>query len=164
MGQFRGIKTTGEVKIVKVLEVKIKKMHPDAVIPSYAKPGDAGMDLTAISVEQDVHGNVVYDTGLAFEIPEGYVGLLFPRSSNTKMDLVLGNSVGVVDSGFRGNVTLKYKSTITEGGCYGIRNIYKPGDRVGQIIILPYPIIQFTEVEELTPSERGSGGYGSTGA
>ena len=66
------------------MEVKIKKLHKDAVIPKYAKPGDAGMDLTATSMEYDEDGNWVYGTGLAFEIPEGYVGMLFPRSSNAK--------------------------------------------------------------------------------
>lgn len=142
------------------MEVKIKKMHPDALIPQYAKKGDAGLDLTAISVERDEHGNIVYNTGLAFEIPYGYVGLLFPRSSNTKKDLILGNSVGVIDSGFRGSVTLKFKSTI---GCNEIGNIYKPGERVAQMIILPFPKIEFIEVDYLSESERGAGGYGSTG-
>mgnify|MGYP006379072781 FL=1 len=91
------------------MQVKIKKLHDDAVIPSYAKHGDAGMDLTAISKQYDDHGNVCYGTGLAFEIPKGFVGLLFPRSSNTKKDLVLGNSVGVLDSGYRGEVVFKFK-------------------------------------------------------
>lgn len=80
------------------LVVKVKKLHPDSVISQYAKPGDAGLDLTAVSKSVDEFGNTVYDTGLAFEIPEGYVGLLFPRSSNAKTDLRLTNSVGVIDS------------------------------------------------------------------
>src|SRR5690606_10497369 len=94
------------------MKVKIKRLHPQAVIPSYAKPGDAGMDLTATSKSYDENGNVVYGTGLAFEIPEGYVGLLFPRSSNSKTDLILSNSVGVLDSGYRGEVMFKFKSSI----------------------------------------------------
>lgn len=80
------------------MEVKIKKLNENAIIPTYAKEGDAGMDLTATSKSFDEYGNVVYGTGLAFEIPKGYVGLLFPRSSNAKTDLFLTNSVGVLDS------------------------------------------------------------------
>jgi len=165
------------------MNIKIKKLHPDAVIPKYSKPGDAGLDLTAISKNFDTDGNYVYDTGLAFEIPSGYVGLLFPRSSNSSKDLVLSNSVGVIDSGFRGAVTMKFKSTfryilfwwvlvilekigfnsykVNVWNLWG--NTYKIGDRIGQIIIIPYPAIEFEEVKELSETERGFGGYGSTG-
>ena len=94
------------------MKVKIKKIHKNAVIPTYAKDGDAGMDLTATSKSYDKHGNVVYGTGLAFEIPKGFVGLLFPRSSNAKKDLLLSNSVGVLDSGYRGEVMFKFKKQI----------------------------------------------------
>ena len=139
------------------MKVKIKRLHKDSVIPSYAKEGDAGMDLTATRMWFDDDDNVCYGTGLAFEIPKGYVGLLFPRSSNAKKDLLLSNSVGVLDSCFRGEVILKYK---TQGqGKY----IYSVGDRIGQIIILPYPTIEFEEVDELSETERGVGGFGSTG-
>ena len=154
------------------MKVKVKKLHPDAVIPSYAKPGDAGMDLVAVSRYLDEFGNLVYGTGLAFEIPEGYVGLVFPRSSVSKQELQLTNSVGVIDSGYRGEVTVKFKpsnvrfevddewfSVFHPGLC----NMYGEGDRVAQMIILPYPQIEFEEVEELSETERGAGGYGSTG-
>jgi dUTP pyrophosphatase len=158
--------------------IKIKKLHKDSIIPSYSKEGDAGMDLTAISKTFDSDGNVVYDTGLAFAIPEGYVGLLFPRSSNAKKDLVLTNSVGVLDSGFRGSVMFKYKPidslAHSEDPDEGIEavdvnedfivNMYEVGDRVGQIIVLPYPSIEFEQVDELTETNRGEGGFGSTGA
>jgi dUTP pyrophosphatase len=92
------------------MEVKVKKMHAEAVIPSYSKPGDAGLDLTAVSEEWN-EGNtmVTYGTGLSIEIPEGYVGLLFPRSSVCKTSLNLSNSVGVIDSGYRGEIMLKYR-------------------------------------------------------
>ena len=80
------------------MKVKIKKLCENAVIPSYAKPGDAGMDLVATSRMFDKYGNVEYGTGLAMEIPEGYVGLIFPRSSISKKDLALTNAVGVIDS------------------------------------------------------------------
>lgn len=138
------------------MEIKIKKLTTNAVIPRYAKAGDAGMDLTATRMWFE-DNNVCYGTGLAFEIPEGYVGLLFPRSSNAKKDLLLSNSVGVLDSGYRGEVTFKFRQTS------GIATVYEVGDRIGQIIILPYPIIEFKEVEELSETERGDGGYGSSG-
>lgn len=142
------------------MQVNIKKLHEDAVIPSYAKDGDAGMDLTATSKSYDEHGNVVYGTGLAFEIPNGYVGLLFPRSSNTKKDLILGNSVGVIDSGYRGEVVLKFKAALKDQ--HRMKEIYEIGDRIGQIIIMPYPQVEFVEVDELSSSDRGVGGFGST--
>ena len=155
------------------MQVKIKKLHPDSKIPQYAKHGDAGMDLTAISKQYDDHGNVCYGTGLAFEIPKGFVGLLFPRSSNTKKDLVLGNSVGVLDSGYRGEVVFKFKPTtyydVNSGNDSFVQsphhhlNNYEIGDRIGQIIIMPYPEIEFLEVDELSSSDRGVGGFGSTG-
>lgn len=146
-----------------MLNVNIKKLAPEAVIPAYAKPGDAGMDLTATSKSYDEHGNVVYGTGLAFEIPEGYVGLLFPRSSNTKKDLLLGNSVGVLDSGYRGEVVFKFRPCmpLERDIEFGPRE-YNIGDRIGQIIILPYPQVQFNVVDELSSTERGTGGFGST--
>lgn len=155
------------------MKVKIKKLHKDAVIPYYSKNGDAGMDLTATSKWYDENGNVCYGTGLAFEIPDGYVGLLFPRSSNAKKDLILSNSVGVLDSGYRGEVLFKFKPcqkylTDIEGnynfdGLTWDGKTYDIGDRIGQIIILPYPQIQFEEVQELSETDRGNGGYGSTG-
>lgn len=80
------------------MKVKIKKLNENAVIPSYSKQGDAGMDLVATSKIFDKYGNVEYGTGLAMEIPEGYVGLIFPRSSISKKDLALTNAVGVIDS------------------------------------------------------------------
>ena len=93
------------------MKVKIKKLCESAVIPTYAKPGDAGMDLVATSRIFDKYGNVEYGTGIAMEIPEGYVGLLFPRSSICKQDLALANAVGVVDSCFRGEIKFKFKHT-----------------------------------------------------
>lgn len=136
--------------------VKVKKLHDNAVIPSYSKIGDAGMDLTAVDIEF-TDDYISYKTGLAFEIPKGYVGLLFPRSSNCKQDLLLTNSVGVIDSGYRGEVELRFKRVNSGYKQYSI------GDRVGQILILPYPQVYMTQVPELSNSERGSGGFGSTG-
>ena len=138
------------------MKIKVKRLDAGAVVPKYAKPGDAGMDLYAVTQSFDKHGNYVYGTGLAIEIPEGHVGLLFPRSSISKTAHSLRNAVGVIDSGYRGEIMFKY--TLSPYG-----NEYDIGDRVGQIIIVPYPRIDFEEKEELTPTERGDGGYGSTG-
>ena len=138
------------------MKVFIKRNHPDAVIPKYAHSGDAGMDLTAVEVKIE-KGLVKINTGICIEIPEGYVGLVFPRSSIYKTGLTLTNSVGVIDSGYRGEIMLKF-TTKFEG------RLYKKGDRVGQIIILPYPKIEFSEVDVLTSSERSTGGFGSSGS
>ena len=146
------------------MKVKIKKLNKSAVIPKYSKAGDAGMDLVANSRETDKYGNIVYGTGLAFEIPKGYVGLLFPRSSISKYDMNLTNSIGVLDSGYRGEVFFKFKrlnrAINKSDDKYSIYNV---GDRIGQIIIIPYPQIEFEEVEELSETDRGTGGFGSTG-
>ena len=144
------------------MKVKIKKLREDAVIPTYAKPGDAGMDLTAVDIHYDEYHNVIYKTGLAFEIPEGYVGLIFPRSSNRKTDMFLTNSVGVIDSGYRGEVMVSFKHRDHEVNNKSLP-IYNAGDRVAQLIIMPYPPIEFIEVNELSETERGEGGHGSTG-
>ncbi len=141
------------------MKVKIKKLSPNAITPRYAKIGDAGMDLTAISRSEVVGNIITYGTGLSIEIPEGYVGLIFPRSSIYKQDMYLTNCVGVIDSGYRGEIMFKYAITEVEQ----FANLYNVGDRVGQIIILPYPQIEFEEAEELSSTERGEGGYGSTG-
>lgn len=155
------------------MKVKIKKLHPDAIIPKYAKDGDAGLDLTAISMEyypsadqmdfsstKDEYGYVYFEfgTGLAIEIPEGYVGLIFPRSSISKTAMILANSVGVVDSGYRGEIKMRFKSNNLYTG-----KSYKIGEKVAQLIIIPYPQIELKEVTELSDSERGADGYGSTG-
>ena len=141
------------------MEVKIKGLNSMAIVPQYAHNTDAGMDLFATSKYYDADGNVVYGTGLAFEIPRGYVGLVFPRSSNATKKLLLSNSVGVIDSGYRGEVKFKFKRLFHLDDMVE----YEVGERVGQMIIMPYPRIEFVVVDELTNSERGTGGYGSTG-
>ena len=168
------------------MNVGIKKLHKDVVIPSYAHDTDCGMDLTAVSKTFDEYGNVVYGFGLAFEIPEGYAGFIFPRSSNHKSGLLLTNCVGIVDSGYRGEVTAKfasrnYEQKIIYKAIDGDRwnagtqrevvvapkfvetDNYNVGDRVAQLVILPYPKVTFVEKDELSDTDRGEGGYGSTG-
>lgn len=138
------------------MKVKVKKLVPNAVIPHYAKDGDAGLDLTATSVEEN-ETTITYGCGLAFEIPKGYFGLAVPRSSNSKKTLLLTNSAGIIDSGYRGEITAVFKKTEYPTKAYGI------GERFAQLIILPYPQVELEEAEELSATERGTGGYGSTG-
>ena len=143
------------------MQVRIKKLSPEAIIPSYAKVGDAGMDMVATKVIGENLGSITYGTDIAMEIPEGFVGLIFPRSSIRKTNLQLSNSVGVVDSGYRGEIQATFNKI------QGIDNVerdsYKVGDRICQIMIIPHPTIEFEEVEELNNTERGEGGFGSTG-
>ena len=162
--------------------IKTKVLDKSIKMPKleYAKDGDAGIDLIATSKWFDTDGNVCYGTNRAFEIPKGYVGLIFPRSSNAKQQLLLSNSVGVIDSGYRGEVMLKFKSSASSFSLKSlfklifnqdskitiinnVKTSYNVGERIGQIIILPYPQIEFEESEELSETERGNGGYGSTG-
>ena len=143
--------------------VNIKKLHEDAKIPKYAKFGDAGLDLTAISKEftdsEDTY--ITYGTGLSIEIPQGFVGLIFPRSSLCNYDLALTNHIGVIDSGYRGEIKFKYR--LTNPFPYDTTTTYDIGDKIGQLVIIPYPQIQLVEVEDLSESERGNGGFGSSG-
>lgn len=146
--------------IISNMDVKIQKLDSNAVIPSYAHITDAGMDLYATSFNIDEYGNHEYGTGLAMEIPKGYVGLLFPRSSICKYALQLSNSVGVIDSGYRGEIKFKFNHINNKKDS---KRFYNIGERIGQIIILPYPFINFIESETLDDSDRGEGGFGSSG-
>jgi dUTP pyrophosphatase len=139
------------------MKVKVMKLDAGAKIPKYAKRGDAGMDLYAISSNIDRNNNYVFGTGLAMEIPKGYVGLIFPRSSISKTAHSLRNAVGVIDSGYRGEIIFKFDINTHNSP------VYEVGDRIGQIIIMPYPEVEFEETFELSKTERGKGGYGSTG-
>jgi dUTP pyrophosphatase len=140
------------------MKVRIKKLNENAVVPSYAKSGDAGMDLVATKIISNTTFDVTYGTDLAMEIPKGFVGLIFPRSSIRKYELILSNSVGVIDSGYRGELQATFKK---ENGLDSLA--YKVGDRIAQIMIIPHPPIEFNEVDELSDTERGDGGFGSTG-
>ncbi len=137
--------------------VKFKKLSPNAVTPKYSKNGDAGMDLTITSILSETEIDITYGFGIAMEIPNGFVGLVFPRSSVRKYDLSLTNCVGVIDSGYRGELQATFKKTHNGERKYNI------GDRGAQIMLLAYPQIDFVEDENLSDTERGSGGFGSTG-
>jgi len=139
------------------MKVKIKKLHPSAVIPKYAKSGDAGLDLVVTTIKDEAY-QVTYGFGIAVEIPEGYVGLVFPRSSIKKTDMVLSNSVGVIDSGYRGEIMATFKKLAGT-----VSQKYFVGERAAQLLIIPYPQVEFEEAETLSDSDRGTGGFGSTG-
>ena len=143
------------------MKVKIKKLHPNAVKPKYAKENDAGMDLVATEIISETPSQITYGLGIAMEIPDGMVGLIFPRSSIRKTRLQLSNSVGVIDSGYRGELQATFNKIITT--IENQKNDYKVGDRVCQIMIIPHPPIEMLEVNELSDTERGDGGFGSTG-
>ncbi len=153
------------------MQVKIKKLKPNAVIPTYAKTGDAGMDLVATEILKDTPEQISYGTGIALEIPEGFVGLVFPRSSIRKTGLQLSNSVGVIDSGYRGEIQATFNKVFGGDRFYDetklteitSNDFYKVGDRIAQIMIIPHPTIEFEEANELSDTERGEGGFGSTG-
>lgn len=141
--------------------VRIKKLDPEAVMPSYGSEFAAGADLYALLKEEIViqpGETVMIHTGLAAEIPEGYAGFVFARSGlASKRGLAPANKVGVVDSDYRGEwmVALHNHSTVPQ--------TVAPKERVAQMVIMPYLTAQFMEVEELSDTVRGAGGFGSTG-
>jgi len=140
------------------LKVNIKKLSENAVIPKYAKAGDAGLDFVATKIINETYYSITYGTDIAVEIPENYVGLVYPRSSIRNTELSLSNSVGVIDSGYRGELQATFRKIQGEGS-----DKYNVGDKIFQMIIVPYPNVEFIEVNELTTTERGEGGFGSTG-
>jgi len=142
------------------MRVRIQKLNENAVIPTYAKDGDAGMDLVATSIISTTSTQITYGIGLALEIPKGFVGLIFPRSSVRKTRLMLSNCVGVIDSGYRGELQATFNKINQDSVS---ENDYKVGDRIAQIMIIPHPDIQFEEADKLSNTERGEGGFGSTG-
>ena len=159
-------KVTGKLMYSK-LQIKFKKLHLDAVTPTRATDGAAGFDLTAISVDvlDQYDGDYMvarYHTGIAVEIPKGYVGLLFPRSSCYKQGVILSNAVGVIDSDYRGEICLMF-SRIQDHMEDAEQADYRVYDRIGQLVIVPCPDVEFVKVEELSQTERGAGGFGHTG-
>jgi len=153
----KDMKKTVDVGVI--IPVRFMKLKPNAVTPSYSKDGDAGMDLTATDIIPNGFSSTVvqYGTGIAIEIPRGYVGLVFPRSSIRNYKLQLSNSVGIIDSGYRGEIILNFNVLEQD------TPIYKAGDRIGQLVIIPFPTINLIEVQELSSSERNTGGFGHTG-
>ena len=152
------------------MRVKFKKLHPNAILPKYSKPGDAGMDLTATTFTLNKQFSYAeYGTGLAVEIPPGHVGLVFPRSSIAKTNQTLANSVGVIDENFRGEIRLMFFPN-AEGIAEILVNpevkimlTYQVGDRIAQLIIMPFPHITPEWADELSETVRGADAFGSSG-
>lgn len=148
--------------------VQIKKLYEDAKLPLRANPNDAGADFYAHSKEVDFElGQVTFGTGVAIMIPEGYVGLLFPRSSVYKYEERLANCVGVLDSGYQEEIFFKYDMSSLNPWFDRSANItysmnYAIGDRIGQIVIVPIADVQWDEVNEFSETSN-RGGFGSTG-
>lgn len=145
-----------------VVAVKINKRHPDAQIPQYASVGAACFDLHYVGDPQDVMHDepILAATGLSFEIPPGYVMLLFSRSGHGfNSNVRLGNCVGVIDSDYRGELMIKLIRDHASGKPLSIRQ----GDRIAQAMLLPFPQVSFLEIDTLSATERGIGGFGSTG-
>ena len=143
------------------MKVFIKKLDPRAVVPAYGSAAAAGADLYAIAdapITIEAGGTVLVHTGIALEIPEGYVGLIYARSGlATKRGLAPANKVGVIDSDYRGEVMVAlYNQSATP-------QTVEHGERIAQLVIAPYLAVKFEEAEELADTERGSGGFGSTG-
>jgi dUTP pyrophosphatase len=165
------------------MQLKYKKLHPGAVAPRYGTPGSACFDLPCLKADgvnwpcETVEGEenyppswswlkVTIPTGLSFEIPEGHVMLIFPRSGLAfNQNINLANSVGVVDSDFRGQVQVQLvpNSLINSKKLLTLVGGLKNGDRIAQAMIVPYPKVSFEEAPELSDTQRGSGGFGSTG-
>lgn len=144
------------------MQIKVKRLSDTAVLPVKAHTNDAGFDLTCSDITTEINecGQLilVYHTGIAIEIPEGYYGLLVPRSSIFKKSLTLTNCAGVIDSNYRGEVMGKFRSTTDV-----VPSVYKVGERFAQLLIIPLPAVEMVEADELSETERGEGGYGSTG-
>lgn len=145
------------------MKVKIKKLVSEAITPTYATDGSGCFDIYSLD-------NVVlreryqheFKTGLSFEVPEGYIMLIFSRSGHGfTHGIRLSNCVGVIDSDYRGEVAVKLQSDTTLP--HGALNIIR-GDRIAQALILPIPKIEFEEVSNLTETQRGANGFGSTGS
>lgn len=141
------------------MKFKYKLLNSAASHPEQANDGDAGFDLKAISITYPEGSTGLYVeacTGISLEIPKGYVGLLFPRSSISKTKHFLRNSVGVIDSGYRGEVKLRFSIDETN-------TAYRVGDKVGQIVFIKLPKVELIESNELSDSQRNQGGFGSSG-
>lgn len=145
------------------MQIKFTKLLHNATTPTRATDGSNGFDLTAAQMRY-LGGDIIeYDTGIGFEIPLGYVGLVFPRSSVYTRQLMLANSVGVIDSDYRGPVKLMYVNRKDLSISHAHDSEYAVGERIGQIVFVPTPEIQLVESETLSSTDRGTGGFGSTG-
>ena len=143
------------------MDLPFRRLDPSAPLPAYGKPGDAGLDLTsAVDVEVGPGERALVPTGVAVAIPEGHAGLVLPRSGlASRHGLTLANAPGLIDSGYRGEVTCAVVN-LDRRRAVSI----KKGDRIAQLVVVPVPSLEPAWVDELSGSERGEGGFGSTGA
>ena len=143
------------------MKVKIKKLNENAIIPTYGTEYSAGADLYALldsTVEIAPHETTFIHTGISVEIPEGYCGLIFARSSmGAKRGLAPANKVGVIDADYRGEIMVALHNHSEK-----IATV-EPGERVAQLAIVPFLKAEFEEADDLTDTTRGAGGFGSTG-
>lgn len=142
------------------LEVRVKRLSPDVTLPSYAYAGDAGLDLRASeSVVIEPFERKLISTGIAVAIPEGYAGFVQPRSGLAlKQGLTIANTPGLIDSHYRGE--LKVIAVNLDKSAPIVIN---EGDRIAQLVIQRVPVVSLVEVDELDVTDRGSGGFGSSG-
>lgn len=141
------------------MNLNFKLMNDKAKAPVKGSAGAIGFDLHASAieiVEKPDYGYIEYDTGIAVAIPEGYGGYLFPRSSVSKTGLILANCVGVIDQDYRGSIKARFKYIPST-------KKYKVGERICQLVILPTPTVELTQVDDLDSTERDTGSFGSTG-
>ena len=145
----------------KAIPIQFRRLDPGAVLPSYAHPGDAGLDLTsAVDVEVGPGERALVPTGFAVAIPEGHAGLVLPRSGlASRHGLTLANAPGLIDAGYRGEVTCAVVNLDRERPVQ-----IRRGDRIAQLVVVAVPAVAPEWVEELPSSERGEGGFGSSGS
>jgi dUTP pyrophosphatase len=144
-----------------VIELPVRRLRDDAILPVQAYPGDAGLDLAACDRHEVGPGErALIPTGLAVEIPEGYGGFVLPRSGLAANDgITLLNAPGLIDSGYRGEVRVVFHNTDRDRTF-----VVEPGMRIAQLVVLPVPGIELVEQAELEQSERGERGFGSSRA
>jgi dUTP pyrophosphatase len=142
-----------------MIELPIRRLRPDAVVPARAYSGDAGLDLSSCErVELAPGARALVPTGLAVAIPEGYAGFVQPRSGlAAKHGISIVNTPGLVDSGYRGELLVNLVNTDQAAPF-----VVEPGMRIAQLVILPVPELELVEVDELPESERGVRGFGSS--
>ena len=143
------------------MEILVKALHVDAVVPTYANEGDAGCDLVAVETHtlRAGGGRALVATGLSMAIPEGHGGFVLPRSGlAAKHGVTCANAPGLIDAGYRGELKVALVNLDPEHDY-----VVHRGDRIAQLVVLPVPMTRFTAVEELPPAQRGEGGFGSSG-
>lgn len=153
--EFQGFLNFIQARTANTCHIKVVKLHPDSRVPERSKVGDAGYDLTAMTVE-DLGDRIKVGTGIAVQPAAGWYGEVYSRSSNTKKGIMLMNSVGVIDNGYTGEIICVFFKTRTDA-------TINVGDRVAQFIPKRYAMVDIEEVDCFDETERGSGGFGSTG-